>query len=131
MPTLVKTGSLGWPMALGKVFPGAAFATACVPLTQNIQPCDNDGVTPDNQFNGAFIQANPGAGANNPNAGNIYVCTTAAAPDLVNFTNVLAVLTPGAWYPRGKEWANNRDISKLFIGADNATDFAIVSIDQF
>jgi hypothetical protein len=124
MPTNVKTGTVKFPWPLGKVYPGASYATVSAPLTQNIQPVNID-LTPDNQFNGIFIQANPN------NAGNIYVCSSAANPDETAYTNVLGILSPGAWYPRGKEWANNRDITGLFIGADNATDFAIVSIDQF
>ena len=121
----VKTGDMGWPAPLGKVSPGGGFATLSVPLTQNIQPVNNDGVTPDNQFNGIFIQADP------DNTGSaIYVCSNAQAPDTVNFSNVLWKLTPGATYPRSKEWTNTRDLSKIFIGAVNATDGAIVSIDQ-
>jgi len=128
MATDVRTEALGFPACLGKVFPGAVFATASVPLTQNIRPVkiDHAGNTvADVNFNGIFIQAH------SDNNGLIYVCSNASPPDLVLYTNVLGEVAPGVWYPRSKEWANNRDISKLFIGAANATDFAIVVIDQF
>ncbi len=125
MATNVRTGQMSFPYSLGRIIPGAAFAGASVPLTQNVQPVNNDGVSPDVMFNSIWIQAHVG------NTGTIYICGTAAAPDLVNFTNVLGELTAGQWYPRTKEWANNRSIAGLFIGAENATDFAIVSIDQF
>jgi len=125
MSTPVKTGSQPYPWALGKVLPGAAYATASVPLTQNIQPVNADG-TPDKMFNGIYIQASP------KNTGIcMYVCSNASPPDEVNFTNVLAFLPPGTSYPRSKDWANNRDITALYIGADNATDFVIVSVDSF
>lgn len=123
--TNTKVGDLILPAALGKVFPAASYATLSVPLTQNIVPCKADGTTPDNQFNGIWIQAA------NANSGTIYVCNTAAAPDTSAYTNIIGELTAGQWFPRTKEWANNRDISKLFIGAENATDFAIVSLDAF
>lgn len=123
--TNVKTNAMGFPYPLGKVYPAASFATLCVALTQNVVPVNNDGTTPDYQFNGIFIQADP------DNEDTIYVCSTADAPDATAFTNVLAKLSPGAWFPRTKEWANNRDIRRLFIGAKNATDSAIVTIDQF
>ncbi len=117
-----------FPYPLGKVFPGASFATISVPLTQNIQPTKKDNLgneVPDNQFNGIFIRAS------NLNSGNMYVCNTAAAPDLTAYSNVIDELPPGAAFPRGKEWANNRDITALFIGATNATDFTIPALDQF
>ena len=124
MPTNVKTSAMTWPYPLGKVYPGAAFSTASVPLTQNIQPANAD-LSPDNRFNAIWMQASPG------NSGYIYICSTAAAPDKVAYSNVLGVMPAGQWFPRTKEWANNRALNTLFIGADNATDFAIVSIDQF
>ena len=128
MPTNVKID--GYPYSLRKIVPGATFATACQPLTANIQPVNNDG-SKDHIFNGIFIEAFGGTSTIAGNTGVIFVCNSAAAPDLVNFTNILAILNPGDSFPRSKEWANNRDINKLFIGAENATDFAFVSIDAF
>ena len=128
MPTNVQIN--GYPYSLGKIQPGGTFATACVPLTQNIQPVNNDG-TKDHIFNGIFIQAFGGTSLQPANTGVIFVCNSAAAPDLVNFTNIIAVLQAGDQFPRSKEWANNRDINKLFIGAENGVDFALVSVDAF
>ena len=125
MATNVKTGDMQFPYSLGKVYPGASFATVSAALTQNIVPVNNDGVTRDRMFNGIAIQAHP------DNGDDLYICNSASAPDTTNYTNILAVLSPGAWYGRGKEWANNRNISTLFVGAKNQNDFAIVSIDQF
>jgi len=114
-----------YPFSLGKIIPGATFASACVPLTQNVLPVQNDGVTPDTQFNSIVIQAH------GTNTGIVYVCTSAAAPDLTNYTNVIGELTAGQTYPRSKEWANNRNISSIYIGAVNAADFVIASVDAF
>ena len=129
MATNVRTESLNFPFALGKLCPGAAFASASIPLTINYQPtkadCQKGVEVVDNQFNGIWIQAFPN------NAGLIYVCNSSDAPDLVLYSNVIGIMQPGDWWPRIKEWANNRDLSKLYIGAANATDFAIALIDQF
>lgn len=120
----VKTTDMTWPYALGAIIPGATFATASVPLTQNVTPVDVHGV-PETRFNGIWIQASP------DNNGVLYICKDANPPDKVAYSNVLGWLQPGLWYPRDKEWANNRDINTLFVGADNATDFGIAVIDQF
>lgn len=121
----VRTTSMTFPYPLGKVYPGANFAIQSVPLTQNITPVAVDNATPERNFNGIWIQASK------DNTDVIYVCSTDDAPDLVNKTNILAELSAGDWYPRSKEWANNRRIDVLYIGALNALDHAIVSIDQF
>jgi hypothetical protein len=125
MAVNIKTGSMTWPFPMGKLFPGAAYATQSVPLTANVVPCDNDGVTPDYFFNGILVQASPN------NTGLIYVCNSSAAPDKVGYSNVIYMLSAGQTWMNTKEWANVRDISKIFIGADNATDFAIASILQY
>jgi len=54
MPTDVQIS--GYPFSLGKILPGATFASACAPLTQNFNPLNNDG-TKDHIFNGIFIEA--------------------------------------------------------------------------
>ena len=123
MTTNQRTGQMHYPFPMGKISPGSAFASASVPLTQNIMPVNQDGVTPDFNFNGIWIQADMN------NSDTIYICSNASAPDLVNFSNVLGELQAGAWYPRTKEWAQNRQINTLFIGAKNAVDFVICSID--
>lgn len=123
MPVNVKTTSMTFPYPLGKLSPGAAYQTKSVPLTENVMPVGPDGATPDLMVNGVHILAHP------ENDGNIYVCNSAAAPDKTDYSNVLAVLLPGQWYPRGKEWGNSRNLGTLFIGADNATDFAIATMD--
>lgn len=127
MATQVDTGLMHYPYPLGKITPGGT--TASVPLTQNIQPVkkNHEGqMVPDNQWNYISIQADP------DNTGNyIFLCSDANAPDTLNYTNVIAKLYPGVFYPWNKEWANNRDLSQIFIGALNATDSAIVSISAF
>lgn len=136
MPTvLTVTGTLPNPFSLGKVIPGATFATACVPLTQNLTPVMPDKVTPDRYFNEILITAFGGSGPTaSPlpsNTGFIYICSSASAPDLVNFTNVLAILAPNDTYPREGDWSNNKDIQGFFVGADNATDYAIATAGRF
>ena len=128
MPTDVQIS--GYPFSLGKIQPGATFASACVPLTQNFNPVNKDG-TKDHIFNGIFIEAFGGTSSLAANTGVIFICNSAAAPDTVNWTNVITVLHPGDSFPRTKEWANNRDISRLFIGAENGVDFALASVDAF
>lgn len=120
MATNVKTGSMSFPFSLGKLMPGASVS---IPLTTNFQPVKEDGSTPDTQFNAIFIQAHP------DNSGYIYVCNSASAPDTTNYTNVLRVLAKGETFDLTKQWANNRDIGRIFIGAGDADDFAIASID--
>ena len=122
MAVNVKTTSMTFPYPLGKLCPGAAYQTSSVPLTQNVVPVGPDG-KPDLMVNNIAILAHP------ENDGNIYVCNSAAAPDKTDYSNVLAVLLPGQWYPRGKEWGNSRNLGTLFIGADNANDFAIATMD--
>lgn len=122
----VKTGTFVYPYSLGKILPGATFATASVPITQNIQPVKEDGATHDNSFHSITIQAAPG------NNGDIYVCNTAAAPDKVAYSNVLAILDAREKFEWHRDHLNNGcDISHLFIGADDGDDFAIVSIDAY
>lgn len=132
MATNTITGTLPNPFSLGKIFPGASFATLSAPLTQNIVPVMPDAVTIDPYFNELIITAWGGSGAVAGNDGNIYVCSDAKQPDLVNFLNVLAILGPGQVWPRtGEYWANNKDIHRYFIGAGNATDFATVTAGRF
>ncbi len=130
MPTNVVSSTLSLPASLGKVFPGASYATVSVPLTQNIQPVKNthDGTqVVDNEWNGIFITALPG----NTSGAYIYICNSSSAPDLTGYTNVIGYLSPGGQFARSKEWSNTRDLSKLFVGATNATDAAFVVIDAF
>jgi hypothetical protein len=121
----VKTGTMTFPASLGKLLPGADYAARSLPLTENIVPCENDGVTPDRRFNSIKVVAHP------DNNGRIYICNSAAAPDTVNYTNIIDILAAGARWEMSKEWANNRDISTIFVGASNDSSFAIASIDQF
>ena len=122
MPTPIKSSSLTLPASLGIVGPGASFATLSDPLTQNILPVNQDG-SPDNLWNSLWIQAV------DANVGTVYVCNSAAAPDLVAFTNVVGILAPGQWYPRTRPFGNSYSLTGLFIGTVNATDGALVVID--
>lgn len=122
----VKTGTFVYPKPLGKIFPGASFNTTSAPLTQLIQPVKEDGSTHDNAFHSITIQAAPG------NSGDVYVCNTEAAPDKTNYSNVLAVLDAREKFEWHRDHLNNAcDISHLFIGADDADDFAIAYIDAY
>ncbi len=112
------------PFPLGRVLPGAAFATASAPLTQNITPVEQDGVTPRRRFNLIEIRAF----INNSGPNGIYICSNANPPDEVNYLNVVDVLQAGEAFPRGTGMITVEDIGNLFIGADNATDFAIVNV---
>lgn len=126
----VRTETMTFPFPMGKFLPGATFATASLPFTQNTQPTKHDGQSgndvPDNQFNRIVIQAAPGNGT-----GIIYICSTSGGADTTAYTNIIQALSAGQIFDRGKEWANNRDISKIFIGAGDSASFAFGYIDQF
>lgn len=64
--------------------------------------------------------------------GHIYVCNTNAAPDLVNFTNVLRELGPGGFYSAasGVGKVNGVDSRNYFIGASNALSYAIGEVRE-
>lgn len=125
----VKVSAMTFPYPLGKIKPGGT--SACVPLTTNVQPTEENG-RHRNHFNFIGIRAWGGDGTTTGNSGVIYVCNSAAAPDTTNFTNVIDVLSPGEYWPRGvPNAANVYDISALFIGAENANDFAIANIFEY
>jgi hypothetical protein len=125
VPTNVKSGTMVLPFSLGAVGPGAGFAGASVPLTQNFLPVKEDGISPDNAWSSVTIQALPGNGAD------VFLCNSAAPPDLVAFTNVIAVIPAGQYWPRNRQWSNSCSLASLFIGAVNAVDGCLVVIDAF
>ena len=129
MSTPIKVSSMTFPASLGVAKPGSSYATVSVPITQTRLPVLDDGVTASRMFNGIFITAFPGTGSVAANTKPIYVCTNSSAPDLTNFLNVVGILQPGDVWPRSKDWACNRDVGTLYIGAENATDFALIAID--
>lgn len=129
--TPTKVSSMIFPASLGPVGPGADFASLSAPITLNILPVKQDGVTPERMFNEIFITAFPGFGSTPSNTSAIFICNTSSPPDVSTFSNVIGMLNPGDQWPRKKDWANNRDIGSLFIGALNSSDFALVVIDQF
>lgn len=121
----VQTGSMKFPYPLGKILPGANFATLSAPVTMNVNPVSVDGSS-DYLFNEILLMADEA------NTASIFICSNASAPDLVGFTNILAELRAGDAYPRGPhDWANRKDIRRFFVGALNATDFVFGSIDRF
>lgn len=102
------------PFPLGQIKPGATFASASKAITANY----TDLVTA--FADSVVIQAHPS------NAGNIYVCTTAATPDLTTFVNVLFVLPPGAFWTDASAAMNTIALGNYYIGGANTTDFALV-----
>ena len=140
----VNVASMSFPYPLGVLRPGANYASASIPLTTNVQPVKvqpvqqpvaalpmGTGLMAENKFNLLEIRAWAGDGTIAANSGAIYLCSNASAPDTTAFTNVIDVIQPGEAWPRSKEWADTIDISTIFIGATNATDFAIANISQF
>ena len=119
----VKTISMSFPYPLGKILP--AGTTASLPLTTNVTPVKEDGVTAETRFAEIVIIA---AFAN---GGVIYICNNALAPDTTNYTNIICELAAGQSFPREGEWSNNKDIDKLFVGASDGTSFAYGYISQF
>lgn len=117
----VKVSAMSFPYSLGKIFPGASYATVSVPLTQNITPTEENG-DPSYQAREILIQALPG------NGGYIYICNSAAAPDLTGYTNVVGILDGGvAWSRESSPFPAIHSLSKLYVGATNATDAVIAS----
>lgn len=105
---------------LGAVTPGATFATVSVPLLSAafLASLPTGAGASRADVNVAAIQAGP------LNGGPIYICTSAAAPDTTNYTNILYVIGNGgdSWPLVGRA-NNDLEAGKLFIGAGNATDF--------
>lgn len=111
MPIPIKTN----PLPLGKLVPGAPFATACISVLANYT---GTGILVSTACDQVGLQAASG------NVGNIYVCSSAAAPDTVNFTNIIAILSAGGTFANTATIAlNDVELSNIFIGAGNATDY--------
>lgn len=107
------------PAPLGKIIPGLAASVLAV---TNV--ASQIGTNP--MVDDLLIQQP----ADSP--GHIYICNSAAAPDLVNFTNVIYELSPGGSYSAGSGVGkvNGVDSSKYYIGADNAGSYAIGSVRE-
>lgn len=101
------------PFPLGLLKPGATFASASVALTVNY--ADLAVLSADS----VVIQALPG------NSGNIYICSTAATPDLTTYVNVLFVLPAGAYWDNASSALNTVPLGSYYVGGDNADDAAI------
>jgi hypothetical protein len=100
------------PFPLGKILPGGT--TASIAVTNNYTDlstliCD-------------WIQVR----AHPANSGFIYLCTTAAAPDTTAFGNVLDVMGGGGSIVITSSSMNSIPLSSLFIGASDATSYAII-----
>lgn len=113
----VLTKNMTFPFPLGFIVPGAGFAAASVPVTQNLLP---DRLT----FAGVLFQADSG------NVLDIYICSTAAAPDVAAGLNIIARLAPGQILPYNREWGNQWNLANFFVGALNATDKCIVNVTE-
>ncbi len=101
------------PAPLGKIAPGiAASVLAVTNVSAQIGACP--------MVQDIVIQQ-PAA-----SPGHIYICNSAAPPDLVNFTNVLWELSPGASYSIGSgNKVNGVDSREFYIGADDPGAYAI------
>jgi hypothetical protein len=104
---------------LGKLQPGATFASVSVPILSNLTGVNTLTLT---DVNVVAIQFDPTSAG----GGKIYICTSADEPQ-ADRSNVLHILeSPGDSWPQvGGPAINNLDAADFYIGADNATDFAI------
>lgn len=102
------------PLPLGKLTPGAAASI------QAISNLAAGVIDPTSLVADLVIQAHP------DNPGRMYVCNSAAAPDTVNYTNVLRVLVAGAFYSAASaaHAVNGVDVRNYYVGADDALSFA-------
>ena len=127
MATATKVSSMTFPFPMGILQPTSD--AACIPLTTNILPVQEVGVTEVvTGWNQIEIRAL------SDNTGQIFICNSAAAPDTANYLNVIDILQPGEAWPRGHDWANTVDIRYLFIGVETgnaAHDAVIANISQF
>jgi hypothetical protein len=127
--TKVKVSLMQMPYSLG--FVGPAAKNASVAITANVLPVEQDGKTQRDGFAVLVIQSHPG------NTGNyIYILNNSSAPDTSAGSNVIAVLQPGDYWPRDRQWSNTIRLANFFIGIDNSTgavaaDVAVVSIMEF
>lgn len=117
MPT---TNVISNPFPLGLITPGATFAFASVAITANLTDLATSAVY--GQVDTIFIRALPG------NGGNIYICNSVANPNETTYLNVLDVLPGGASTSFSSSAMNTIQLSWYFIGADNATDAALITI---
>jgi hypothetical protein len=108
--TLIST--LPQPAPLGKLLPGANFATASIRLDSNYASAPLETTN----FRIVSIRANY------DNSKPLYICTNSSQPDTANFTNVIDKIYPGESYPRSPDWGTLIDISQFYIGAENALD---------
>jgi len=111
------TNIISNPFPLGKISPGASFATVSTPITTNFSDlavlfCDSINIR------------------NHPDSsGNIYVCNSAAQPDTTLFENVIDVIGPGGSYTNTSSAMNTiGSLGGIYIGADDATSYAVVSV---
>lgn len=102
----------------GKILPAASFATVSAPITAKFGTAGFKTLPAGTGQGGIILTASPG------NAGKIYICSTAAAPDKTNYTNILSVLVAGQSWTDLNDGPTTVDLSSVFIGADNGTDFA-------
>ena len=107
MPTNVNRS----PFPLGQIKPGGT--TSCVLITANYTDLANlfaDSVV---------VQALPG------NSANMYICSNASAPDTTNYTNILFVLPPGAFWSDASAAMNTIALGTIYVGASNSSDSCI------
>jgi hypothetical protein len=107
------------PLPLGKLAPGAGR----VAVTSNVSA--EIGANP--MVSDLVIQAHPDNGA-----GRIYVLNTSAAPDLVNFANVLRILEPGQFYSAAGRagTVNGVDSRNYYLANSDGAAYAIGEVRE-
>ena len=104
---------------LGKLNPGANYATVSIPVLSSALLTAYPALA-SGDVNVASIQFDPASNG----GGKIYICTSAANP-AADRSNVIYILqSPGDCWPLVGHALNDVEVGELYIGADNATDYA-------
>ena len=103
------------PFPMGILKPGSSYTTASVPILTNITLSSTQ-----LQFVRSFLVR-----AATTNSGNIFVCNSVANPDTTAYLNVLDIIPPGGTSYASSGALNTIDLSQIWIGASNNSDFAI------
>jgi hypothetical protein len=125
---VANINSLYYPIPLGKLLPGASFATVSIPLYTNLPTNLADGQSSLGAYNEIVLVAN------STNLLPLYVCVplvsgtyVAGAPaDTTNWTNVIAIIPAGGSWSRAQNpsWSNKWFLQSYYLSAGNATDYA-------
>jgi hypothetical protein len=104
---------------LGQILPGATYATVSVPVLSSALLAAHPELA-NKDVNVVSIQFDPGS----TGGGRIYICNSAAAPASNRSNVIYTIQSPGDSWPLVGHALNDVELGGLYIGADNADDYA-------